>query len=99
MARDVAQRDIDQSGFRIIDLGDPKDRGDATRTDNSTVPRHSAATGSPGTSLLAAPADHVHPAAAQVIVGSLQFDDLGQQSVSAGAEEVVAEFVVDFDQL
>ena len=62
MARDVAQRELDQAGFRIANLGDPQAPNDATRTDNQSVPRQSAGVGSPGTSLLAAPADHVHPA-------------------------------------
>src|SRR6516165_5134188 len=99
MARDVAQRDLDQAGFRIANLGNPTQAGDATKTDNSSVPRSNAGTGSPGTSLLAAAADHVHPASGQAVVGSVQLDDIGQQSVAAGVEEVVAEFVVDFDEV
>jgi hypothetical protein len=53
---------IDLTGFRISNLGTPTAAGDATKTDNATVPHPSSGTGSAGTSLLAAPADHVHPA-------------------------------------
>jgi hypothetical protein len=99
MAKDVAQRELDQAGFRISNLGNPTAAGDATKTDNSTVPRANGGSGSPGTSLLAAPADHVHPAGTQTVVGRLVFDDPTEQSVSANATEVVAEWVVDFDAL
>ena len=37
MAKDVAQREIDQSGFRISNLGDPQATGDATKTDNAKL--------------------------------------------------------------
>src|SRR5215471_8034234 len=97
MSKDVAQRELDQAGFRISNLGNPAAAGDATKTDNSTVPRANTGGGSPGTSLLAAPADHIHPAGGQSVVGRLVFDDPTEQSVGVGAEEVVAEWVVDFD--
>jgi hypothetical protein len=99
MARDVAQRDLDQAGFRISNLGDPKTAGDATKTDNQAIPKGGSRGGFPGSSLLAAPADHVHPAEPQDVVGLLLFEDLTEQSVSGSAEEVVAEWVVDFDEV
>jgi len=61
-AEDVLERPLDAAGKRIRSLGDPVAAKDATFTDNSAVPRANAGTGSPGTSLLAAPADHAHPA-------------------------------------
>ena len=61
MSKDIAQRELDQAGFRISNLGAPTAADDATKTDNTTVPHANAGTGSPGVSLLAAPADHVHP--------------------------------------
>lgn len=97
MARDVAQRELDQAGLRIVNLGDPKEAGDATKTDNATVPKANSGAGSPGTSLFAAPIDHVHPASAQASAGSLQFDDDGQQVVTGGTEEVVFEVLANFD--
>lgn len=99
MARDVAQREVDQAGFRIINLGDPKDRGDATKTDNTSVPKPDAGTGSPGTSLQAAPADHVHPASEGGAASLISLDDLGQQSVTGTTEELVSESLVDFSDL
>ena len=97
MARDVAQRELDQAGLRIVNLGDPREAGDATKTDNTTVPRANAGAGTPGSSLLAAAADHIHPASAQQSAGSLQFDDDSQQVVTGGAEEVVFEVLANFD--
>jgi hypothetical protein len=96
MSKDVAQRELDQSGFRISNLGTPTAAGDATKTDNATVPHPSSGTGSPGTSLLAAPADHVHPAAAASSSYSAMFSDPSEQSQSGPAETVIAQFPVDF---
>jgi len=100
MARDIAQRDLDQAAFRIINLGDPKEKGDATKTDNTSVPKANAGQGTPGTSLLAAAADHVHPASSDAAArNEVLLDDPSQQSVSGTTEEVVSEFVVDFEEL
>ena len=67
MAKDVAQRDLDQAGFRISNLGDPDHRRRRHQDrQHDRARRPASGTGSPGTSLLAAPADHVHPAAAVV---------------------------------
>jgi hypothetical protein len=98
MARDVAQRELDQAGFRISNLGTPTAAGDATRTDNATVPRASAGGGAAGASLLAAPADHVHPAdgTASAVVS---VDDPSCQSVTGLAEEVLSESFVDLTPL
>src|SRR5215471_6886000 len=75
MSKDVAQRELDQAGFKVSNLGNPTAAGDATKTDNTTVPHAASGTGSPGTSLLAAPADHVHPAAASSSSYSAMFSD------------------------
>ncbi len=96
MSRDVAQRDLDQANFRIANLGAPTTAGDATKTDNSTVPLASAGTGSPGTSLLAAPADHVHPSTASGSSFAAVVSDPSEQSQSGPAETVIAQFPVDF---
>src|SRR5512142_3043622 len=100
MARDVALRELDQAGFRISNLGNPAAPGDATKTDNATVPRRNAGAGAAGTSLLAAPADHVHPddgAGAGAAVVSV--DDPSCQSVTGLAEEVLSESFVDLTPL
>ena len=97
MSKDVAQRELDQAGFRISNLGTPTDAGDATKTDNASVPLANAGTGSPGTSLLAAPVDHVHPASPGG--GSsyaVTLSDPSQQSQSGPDETVIAQFPVDF---
>ena len=96
MAKDVAQRELDQAGFRISNLGTPTADGDATKTDNTTVPLANAGTGSPGTSLLAAPVDHVHPAAAGSSAYSAMVSDPSEQSQSGPDETVIAQFPVDF---
>jgi hypothetical protein len=98
MAKDVAQRDLDNAGFRISNLGNPKETGDATKTDNQSTPKPNAATGSPGTSLLAAAADHVHPATTTAPIihdGFVDVSDPSYQVVKGKAEEVIAEFNVD----
>lgn len=61
-AEDVLERPVDAAGKRIRNLGAPVAAKDATFTDNNSVPRAGSGAGAPGTSLLAAPADHVHPA-------------------------------------
>ena len=96
MARDVAQRDLDQGGFKISNLGDPAAAGEATKTDNTSVPKPSSGAGSPGTSFLAAPADHVHPAPAGSSGYSAVLSDPSEQSQSGPAETVIAQFPVDF---
>ena len=96
MSKDVAQRELDQAGFKISNLGNPTAAGDATKTDNTTVPLAGSGAGSPGTSLLAAPADHVHPAAASSSSYSATFSDPSEQSQSGPDETVIAQFPVDF---
>jgi hypothetical protein len=97
MSKDVAQRELDQAGFRISNLGTPTAAGDATKTDNTAVPLANAGTGAPGSSLLAAPADHVHPATPGG-GGSYAatLSDPSQQSQSGPDETVIAQFPVDF---
>jgi hypothetical protein len=61
-AADVLQRLLDAGGQRISNLGAPAAASDATYTDTSFTPLANSGTGSPGTSFLAAPRDHYHPA-------------------------------------
>ena len=96
MARDVAQRDLDQAGHRISNLGAPTNTGDATTTDNTPVPLASSGAGAPGTSLLAAPADHVHPAAPGAGSFAVTLSDASEQSQTGPAETVIAQFPIDF---
>jgi hypothetical protein len=96
MSKDVAQRELDQANLKISNLGTPTAAGDATKTDNTTVPLANSGTGSPGTSLLAAPVDHVHPAAAGSSAYSAMVSDPSEQSQSGPDETVIAQFPVDF---
>ena len=99
MAKDVARRELDQSGFGISNLGDPHTPGDATKTDNATVPQANATVGFAGESLLAAPADHVHPIASNHFPYVLGFSDLTEQAQIGPAETLVAQFPVNFAAL
>ena len=96
MAKDVAQRELDQAGFRISNLGAPTTEGDATKTDNTTVPLPAAGAGAAGQSFLAAPIDHVHPAAPGTPSYSISLSDPSEQSNTGPDERVVAQFPVDF---
>ena len=96
MSKDVAQRELDQANFKISNLGTPTAAGDATKTDNATVPLANAGTGSPGTSLLAAPVDHVHPSAAGSSAYSAMVSDPSEQSQFGPDETVIAQFPIDF---
>jgi hypothetical protein len=96
MAKDVAQRDLDQAGFRISNLGTPTADGDATKTDNTTAPLPASGAGAPGHSFLAAPADHVHPATAGSSGYACTLTDPSEQEQSGPNETVIAQFPVDF---
>ena len=96
MSKDVAQRELDQAGFKISNLGNPTAAGDATKTDNTAVPLANSGSGSPGSSFLAAPADHVHPAAAGSSAFSAMISDPDEQSQSGPDETVIGQFPVDF---
>jgi hypothetical protein len=100
MAKDVAARDLDQAGHRISNLGDPTDPADATRVDTKSTPKAAAGSGAPGTSLLAAAADHVHPAST-VGGGSGGATTLSDASTQAAdtAPDVVWAQAVNFDEL
>ena len=94
MAQDVAQRDLDLGGFRISNVGDPAAAGDATKTDNVHTPL--AASGrnvAAGTSLLASPADHIHPLEQDFV----SLSDPALQVV--GAKTEVWFGVIDFDEI
>jgi len=99
MANDVAQRNLDQNGHLISNLGDPHAAGDATKTDNATVPLANATVGFAGQSLLAAPADHVHPIASNHYPYALAFSDVTEQSQAGPDEKLVAQFPVAFAAL
>lgn len=100
MAQDVALRELNQGGFRISNLGEPKAAGDATKTDNATVPKANAGSGAAGASLLAAPVDHVHPADGSGGGGAIVcIDDPSYQTVTGVGEEVVFEAFVDLTAL
>jgi hypothetical protein len=96
MAREVAQRDVDQAGFRITNLGKPQVAGDATQTDNTTVPLPASGTGAAGKSFLAAPIDHVHPAAPGSGAALVPVDFDGEQEMTGTTEEVVGQRLIDF---
>jgi hypothetical protein len=96
MAKDVAQRDIDMGGFRVLNVGPPQNPGDATRVDNQTVPLPANGTGSPGRSLLAAAADHVHPAQGGTPSAIIQLEGEGEEEVTGPTEDVVFQRFVDF---
>lgn len=99
MAKDLAQRELDQRGFRITNLGTPTAAGDATKTDNAAVPKAASGAGAPGTSFLAAPADHVHPAPpGGAGAGIIALDDPTEQ-VASGGPSVIWEAAVNFGEL
>jgi hypothetical protein len=95
MAKDIAQRDLDQAGHRISNLGDPTILGDATKVDTVSLPKVAAGSGAPGTSLLAAPADHVHPVGPGTAQGAsaITFNDPSAQSADSGVDVVWAQAV------
>jgi hypothetical protein len=99
MSRDVAQRDLDLAGFRILGVGDPKEPGEVTKTDNATVPQANSVNPTAGQSLLAAPADHIHPIASNHFPYVLGFSDPTEQSQSGSDEALVAQFPVNFAAL
>lgn len=93
MAKDVAQRQLDLAAFRISNLGTPTEAGDATKTDNASVPLAGRRNASPGISFLAAPSDHIHPLEPDLFT----FSDPALQVVDGRREIWFG--VVDFDQL
>lgn len=87
MVRDVLQHAADAAGNQIKSLGAPSEKGDATFTDTQTAPAPIAGAGAPGRSLLAAPADHVHPDPAPMrVVAS------GTTTLAAGARVTLSTF-------
>jgi hypothetical protein len=61
VSQDLLRRVLNASGRRVRNLGAPEEPRDATFTDNSTPPAPAAREARAGKSLLAAPADHIHP--------------------------------------
>lgn len=87
MAEDVLQRPLDAANNRVRRLGTPTAARDATFTDNASTPKPDAAVGAAGASLLAAPADHVHPSPAPMRIAAR-----GTTTVAAGARVTLATF-------
>jgi hypothetical protein len=101
--KDIARRDIDMAGHRIVNLGAPKEEGEFTTVDLESMPKRSGGKGSPGKSLLAAAADHVHPAGegggtADATLSIIETDD-SYQTVKGTDEQLVAEFLLDLPSL
>lgn len=88
MVEDKLQRPLDAAGQRVRRVGTPAAAGDATFTDNTTVPLADAVDGNPGVSLLAAAADHVHPSLApmRLVAG-------GRTTLAQGARVTLATFL------
>jgi hypothetical protein len=85
------------AGNRLVNLGRPQNPGDGTTVDRTSVPQPASGAGFAGSSLLAAPADHVHPAAPIGVPSTiLQFDGQGEAEVIGPAEEVIWQRFVDF---
>jgi hypothetical protein len=87
---------LDANQKEVQNILPPTQAGSATTTDNATTPTSDTAAGAPGTSLLASPADHSHPAASGTLnkVG-LDYAGAGY-SVGIG-EEILREWLVNFD--
>ncbi|HEY0714886.1 MAG TPA: hypothetical protein VGF45_19555 [Polyangia bacterium] len=101
-AKDVAMRDLDMAGFRIVNLGEPKEEGEFTSVDLEAIPKRSSGRGSPGKSLFAAAADHVHPVGESGEPSNLptvfETDDT-YQVIRGSEEKLVAEFLLDLPSL
>jgi hypothetical protein len=91
----TAQQDM--NSFRISSLGDPEEADDATKTDNVSAPLPAEGTGNAGKSLLAAPADHVHPAVSGPAI--LQMGNDRELEVTGSNERVVFQAFVDFEPI
>lgn len=101
--KDVALRDLDMAGFRIVNLGEPKEEGEFTTVDHDSLPMRASGKGSPGKSFLAAAADHVHPAGegggeVELLVTVKETDD-SYQVVRGTEEQLVAEFLLELPLL
>jgi hypothetical protein len=96
MAKDVARRDLDMAGQRILNVGPPQASTDATHIDTGAVPLPASGAGSPGRSLLAAAADHVHPAQGGIPTAIFQLEGSGEEEVTGPVEEVVFQRFLDF---
>lgn len=84
---DVLQRDLDAGGRVVRGLGLPERPGDATYTDNKSPPRPAGPEALAGKSLLAAPADHVHPGTMPMRIVAR-----GITTVASGARVTLATF-------
>jgi hypothetical protein len=85
MSDDVLRRSLDANKRRVRNLGAPEQPGDATFTDNSTPPAPPGPEARAGTSLLAAPADHVHPGGLPLRIAAR-----GITTVASGARVTLA---------
>ena len=86
-AHDVLQRPLDATGHVVSNLGIPVAAKDATYTDVTSLPMAVAGEALPGTSLLAAPADHVHPSSTPMRIAVSGFGIIGP-----GARVTIATF-------
>src|SRR5947207_12374153 len=85
MAEDLLRRTLNAAERRVRDLGVPEQERDATFTDNTTPPAPSGREARPGKSLLAAPADHVHPESTLLRIAAR-----GITTVASGARVTLA---------
>ena len=85
--RDVLQRPLDAGAHVLGNLGTPENARDAAFTDLASVPKPVALQAAPGTSLLAAPADHVHSSATPMRIAVAGFG-----IVAPGARVTLATF-------
>jgi hypothetical protein len=81
MTEEVLKAPLDAANNRIISIGTPLVLGDATYVDLAFTPL-SAGVANPGTSLLAAPADHVHPESGTVNYDAILFADPASGTIS-----------------
>jgi hypothetical protein len=91
-AEDVLARPLNAAEKRVRRLGTPTEVGDATFTDNTSTPNADSGSGSPGTSLLAAAADHVHPASSNSGSGPFRMVLWSTTTIAAGARITIATF-------
>jgi hypothetical protein len=85
VSEDLLRRTVNANGRRIRNLGPPIQAQDATFTDNATPPAPSGREARAGKSLLAAPADHVHPDPAPLRIAAK-----GVTTVASGARVTLA---------
>lgn len=86
-AREVLLRPLDAAGLAVSNLGEPRAARDATYTDTTSLPAPVGRLAAPGSSLLAAPADHQHASEAPMRIVAF-----GKTTIAAGARVTLATF-------